>query len=254
MKSITDIKNEFKNCKFEDIQAFISQYSDDIRAGVKAVVKSANTKYDKYILELERQKEISIFENQCYKDGMSFVAGIDEVGRGPLAGPVVASCVILPKDCQILGINDSKKLSAKKREELFDIIYEKAIAIGIGIVDNNVIDEINILQATFKAMTNAIANVDIRPEHILVDGNYTIPDIGIPQTAIIKGDAKSISIGAASIVAKVTRDRMMIEYSKDYPYYGFESNVGYGSKAHIEAIKKYGLCPLHRKTFTGNFV
>lgn len=254
MKSITEIKREFKNCNIELLTEFIRKYETDERAGVKAVVKSAEKQYDKYIAELERIKLISSYENECRNNGYAIVAGIDEVGRGPLAGPVVAGCVILPKDCSIMGINDSKKLSQKKREELYNIIYENADAVGIGIIDNNVIDDVNILQATFMAMREAISQLDIKPDYILVDGSFTIPNIDIPQKAIVKGDSKSISIGAASIIAKVARDRIMVEYSKKYTGYGFETNVGYGSAKHIEAIKSQGLCPIHRKSFTGNFV
>lgn len=253
MKKVSEIKEELKNCSIFDIQSFIKLYSDDERAGVRAAISLAQKRYNKYISEIERMEIIRQYESKCYAAGYNFVAGIDEVGRGPLAGPVVAACVILPKNCEILGINDSKKLSVKKREELFDIINEKALAVGIGMADNETIDRINILQATFCAMRDAVAACDIDPDYILVDGNYTIPLVKTPQVAVIKGDEKSVSIGAASIIAKVTRDRIMIEYSKKYDKYGFESNVGYGSAKHIEAIKKYGLCPIHRKSFTRNF-
>ena len=175
------------------------------------------------------------------------------MGRGPLAGPVVAGAVILPKDCDILYINDSKKLSEKKREELYDIIMEKAIATGIGYASVERIDEINILQATFEAMRDAISKLEVSPD-ILLNDAVTIPKVTIKQVPIIKGDAKSISIGAASIIAKVTRDRLMADYDTVFPEYGFASNKGYGSAQHIEAIKKYGPCPIHRKTFIGNFV
>ena len=170
------------------------------------------------------------------------------MGRGPLAGPVVAGAVILPKDCRILYINDSKKLSAKKREELFDEIQKQAVAIGIGLVPHDRIDEINILQATYEAMRMAIANLKVKPGVLLNDA-VTIPGVDILQVPIIKGDAKSISIGAASIMAKVYRDRMMIEYDKMYPGYGFASNKGYGSKEHMEALQKIGPSPIHRQSF-----
>ena len=183
----------------------------------------------------------------------SYICGIDEAGRGPLAGPVVAGAVILPKDCRILYINDSKKLSEKRRNELFDIIKEEAVTYGIGIIDAARIDEINILQATYEAMRSAINNLNPSPD-ILLNDAVTIPKVDIKQVPIIKGDAKSISIGAASIIAKVTRDAMMVEYDKIYPEYDFASNKGYGSAKHIEALKKYGPCPIHRRSFIHNFI
>lgn len=179
---------------------------------------------------------------------LGYLCGIDEVGRGPLAGPVVACAVILPKDCDILWLNDSKKLTAKKREELYDVILEGAVSVGIGMASPERIDEINILQATYEAMRQAISKLSVQPQLFLNDA-VTIPEVQIPQVPIIKGDAKSVSIAAASIVAKVTRDRMMEEYDKVLPEYGFASNKGYGSAAHIEALKKYGPSPIHRKTF-----
>ena len=184
---------------------------------------------------------------------MGYVCGIDEVGRGPLAGPVVAGAVILPKDCDILYINDSKQLSEKKREELYDIIMEKAVAVGIGMVSPARIDEINILNATYEAMREAISKLKVQPQVLLNDA-VTIPKVDIKQVPIIKGDAKSISIGAASIVAKVTRDRLMVEYENILPGYGFASNKGYGSKEHIEALQKLGPTPIHRRSFIKNFV
>lgn len=204
-------------------------------------------------LEAERKRlyDMSYFERE-YSD-MQYICGIDEVGRGPLAGPVVACAVILPKDVEILYINDSKKLSEKKREALYDEIMEKAIAVGIGMEPPKVIDEINILQATYKAMRTAINNLSIKPD-ILLNDAVTIPEVTIKQVPIIKGDAKSISIAAASIVAKVTRDRIMIEYDVQYPGYGFASNKGYGSKAHMEALRKMGKTPIHRNSFIENIV
>jgi len=187
-----------------------------------------------------------------YED-LGYVCGIDEVGRGPLAGPVVAGAVILPRDCKILYLNDSKQLSAKKRDELYDVIMENAVAVGIGMASPERIDEINILQATYEAMRQAISKLSVQPQLFLNDA-VTIPEVQIPQVPIIKGDAKSVSIAAASIVAKVTRDRMMEEYDKVLPEYGFASNKGYGSAAHIEALKKYGPSPIHRKTFITHFV
>ncbi len=252
MKTIAEIKAEFNNCDLNNLDDFIKLYSDDKRAGVAKIIESAFKKIDAHNKELERLEIITQFEKKYQSMGVEYVGGIDEVGRGPYAGPVVTACVILPKGCKIEGINDSKKLSLKKREELFDIIKEKAISVGVGIVDNYEIDQLNILQATYKAMRIAIENMNVKPQQLLVDA-VTIPEIDIPQEAIIKGDAKSISIGAASIIAKVIRDRMMVEYAKKYPQYGFESNVGYGSKYHEEAIRKYGLCDIHRRSFTHKF-
>jgi ribonuclease HII len=189
------------------------------------------------------------FDKDFYDKGLRFIAGIDEAGRGPLAGPVVASAVILPKDIKILDLNDSKQLSEKKREKLFDIIKEKALAYAIEAVDNKIIDQINILQATFLAMSNAILKLKLKPDLCLVDGNHKIPSLTFDQNAVISGDAKSACIAAASILAKVTRDRMMLDYAKQYPVYEFEKHKGYGTKKHIEALKQHGACPIHRVTF-----
>lgn len=187
------------------------------------------------------------FENELYESGIKYIAGIDEVGRGPLVGPVVTAAVILPRDFYDERINDSKKLTEKKRELLYDVIMENAVSVGIGISSEDVIDEINILEATKKAMIEAVNNLNVKPEHLLIDAVKL--NIDIPQTSIIKGDAKSESIAAASIVAKVTRDRMMIELDKLHPEYDFKHNKGYGTKKHIEAIEKYGIIKEHRKTF-----
>lgn len=187
------------------------------------------------------------FENELYKNGIKYIAGIDEVGRGPLVGPVVTAAVILPREFYDERINDSKKLTEKKRELLYDVIMENAVSVGIGISSEDVIDEINILEATKKAMIEAVNNLSVKPEHLLIDAVKL--NIDIPQTSIIKGDAKSESIAAASIVAKVTRDRMMIELDKEHPEYDFKHNKGYGTKKHIEAIEKYGILKEHRKTF-----
>ena len=187
------------------------------------------------------------FETELYNKGINFIAGIDEVGRGPLVGPVVTAAVILPKDFYDERINDSKKLTEKKRELLYDVIMENAISVGIGISSEDVIDEINILNATKRAMLEAVNNLSVKPEHLLIDAVKLNTDI--PQTSIIKGDAKSESIAAASIIAKVTRDRMMIELDKMHPEYDFKHNKGYGTKKHIEAIRKYGIIKEHRKTF-----
>ena len=194
-----------------------------------------------------RLEKMLQFENPLYEQGINYIAGIDEVGRGPLAGPVVACALILTKDVLIEGVNDSKKVSEVKREKLFDIILDNVECYGIGIVNEKIIDEINILNATKKAMTMAVENCKIKPEHLLIDAEKL--DLGIPFTPIIKGDAFSLSIAASSIIAKVTRDRMMQEYDKIYPGYNFTKNKGYGTKEHIEAIIKQGPSPIHRRSF-----
>lgn len=246
VKSIREIKEEFKQIPPEKFPEYMDLYRDDSRKGVQDFLKTQENRMKKYEAELVRIEELCSFEKK-YSD-YSYICGVDEVGRGPLAGPVVAGAVILPKDCRILYINDSKKLSAKKREELSAEIQEKALAVGIGLSTQDRIDEINILQATYEAMRKAIASLSVEPSLLLNDA-VTIPAVGIPQVAIVKGDARSISIGAASIVAKVYRDRMMEEYDKMYPGYGFASNKGYGSKEHIEALHRMGPCPLHRRSF-----
>lgn len=196
--------------------------------------------------EIARTKAMSVYEERFRDKG--YLCGIDEVGRGPLAGPVMAGAVILPKDHPILYLNDSKKLTPKKRDELYDVIMKEAVAVGIGSEDEKVVDEINILQATYSAMRKAILKLEVRPDFLLVDA-VTIPDTGIPECPIIKGDAKSVSIAAASIVAKVTRDRLMVQYDQIYPEYHFAKNKGYGTAEHIAALKKYGPCPIHRRSF-----
>ena len=206
---------------------------------------------EKLALERQRLEGMREFENK-YSD-LGAVAGIDEAGRGPLAGPVVAAAVILPKDIFLPFLNDSKKVTEKRRDVLFDQIKQEAIAYGIGIASNALIDEINILQATYEAMREAISKLSKTPDILLVDAVH-IPDINIKQVGIVKGDAKSVNIAAASILAKVTRDRLMLEYDKIYPEYGFASNNGYGTAKHIEALKACGACDIHRRTFIGNFV
>ena len=200
-----------------------------------------------------RLDEMMNYEKELYEKEIEYIAGIDEAGRGPLCGPVVSAAVILKKGDYIEGVNDSKKLSEKKREKLFDEIKERAVAIGIGIVDEKTIDEINILEATRLAMKKAVENLEVAPQHVLVDAEKKVP-IDVPYTPIIKGDALSVSIAAASIIAKVTRDRMLYEMDKKYPEYGLAKNKGYGTKAHIEAIKQYGLTEIHRKSFCKKFI
>ena len=206
---------------------------------------------EKLALERVRLEGMREFENK-YSD-LAYVAGIDEAGRGPLAGPVVAAAVILPKDIFLPFLNDSKKVTEKRRDVLFDEIKQNAIAYGIGIVSNTLIDDINILQATYEAMREAVNALEKTPDVLLVDAVH-IPDINIKQVGIVKGDAKSVNIAAASILAKVTRDRLMAEYDKIYPEYGFASNKGYGTATHIAALKEIGPCAIHRKSFIGNFV
>ena len=192
------------------------------------------------------------YENNLYSSGINYIAGVDEVGRGPLVGPVVAAAVILPKGYKLEGLTDSKKLSEKKRNTFYDILMKDAIAIGVGIKSNKIIDEVNIYEATKLAMKDAINNLSVKPEHVLIDAMPL--ELDIPTTSIIKGDALSESIAAASVIAKVTRDRMMYELDKGYPEYGFAKHKGYGTAAHIKAIKEYGPCPIHRRTFIKNFI
>ena len=201
-----------------------------------------------------RLKELKKQEDELRKRGFNKICGIDEAGRGPLAGPVVVASVIMPADSMIEGVNDSKKISEKKREKLYDQILEEAISYGVGIVGQDEIDEINILNATKKGLTMSLKELTVKPDLIIVDALTHIDTMGIPYESIIKGDAKCYSISAASIIAKVTRDRIMREWDKIYPEYGFEKHKGYGTSAHIEAIKKYGLCPIHRKSFTTHFI
>lgn len=248
-ESIAAIKQNLKDVDKEEREILLKELEQDERSGVRALIQKYKKEEQKLIQERIRLKKMKEFEEHysCYEA----ICGIDEAGRGPLAGPVAAGAVILPKDCEILYLNDSKQLSAKKREELYDIIMEQAIAVGVGIISPKVIDEINILKATYKAMQMAVDSLKVKPDLLLNDA-VRIPDIAIKQVPIIKGDAKSVSIAAASIIAKVTRDRMMLEYDKLYPVYHFASNKGYGCAAHMDAIRQYGPCPIHRKTFIRN--
>ena len=250
-RKIGQIKEELKAATEAMLPSFIMAYESDERSGVIKLVEQAKKRLQK--LEEERKRIWKLQEYERKYGQYTYICGIDEVGRGPLAGPVVAGAVILPKDCDILYINDSKKLSAAKREELYDVIMEKAVAVGIGMASPQRIDEINILQATYEAMREAISKLSVKPD-ILLNDAVTIPGVSIRQVPIIKGDAKSISIGAASIVAKVTRDRLMAEYDKVLPQYGFASNKGYGSAEHIRALQEAGPSPIHRASFIKNFV
>lgn len=250
-QKIGEIREILQAASVDELPAFITAYENDERAGVQALINKAKKKrldYEKELLRTEKMKE---YERKYAS--FSYICGIDEVGRGPLAGPVVAGAVILPRDCQILYLNDSKQLSEKKREELYEVIMENAVSTGLGFVSPERIDEINILQATYEAMHQAIGKLEKEPDLLLNDA-VTIPGVEIRQVPIIKGDAKSVSIAAASIIAKVTRDRLMVQYDEIYPEYGFASNKGYGAAAHIEALKKYGPTPIHRRSFLKNLL
>lgn len=250
-KTISQIKGEYQAAALSMLPDFVQKYKADQRAGVIKLVGQAQKKIDGLQAEHNRIYQLSAYERQYAE--YSYICGVDEAGRGPLAGPVAAGAAILPKDCEILYINDSKQLSEKKREELYEIIVQKALAWGVGMVSPRRIDEINILQATYEAMQKAINNLAIKPD-ILLNDAVIIPDVPVKQVPIIKGDTKSISIAAASILAKVTRDRLMREYDKQFPGYGFAVHKGYGTKAHIEALVRLGPCQIHRKTFITHFI
>lgn len=248
---IKEIDSRLKMAEDAEREQLMKVYAPDDRAGVQKLLEKYRKQKEKLLAEKERLAKMRQYEEK-YAD-YAFICGIDEVGRGPLAGPVVAGAVILPKECEILYINDSKKLSAAKRDELYDEIMDKAVSVGLGMASPVRIDEINILQATYEAMRQAIGNLKVKPDLLLNDA-VTIPEVVIPQVPIIKGDAKSVSIAAASIVAKVTRDRLMEEYDKVLPGYGFASNKGYGSAEHIKALQTLGPTPIHRRSFIGHFV
>lgn len=246
LKTIAQIREELKAAQVQTLPAFVCAYETDSRAGVRGLVAQAKKRMEKMQAERERVYQMGEYERRYAH--YAAVCGIDEAGRGPLAGPVVAGAVVLPKDCEILYINDSKKLSPDMRERLFDEVMEHAVAAGIGIVSEKRIDEINILNATYEAMREAINNLGILPD-ILLNDAVTIPGVPMEQVPIVKGDAKSISIAAASILAKVTRDHLMEEYDRKYPGYGFAVHKGYGTKAHIQALEQKGPCEIHRRTF-----
>ena len=251
MRSIDEIKEIMQAASVEELPEIIDIYSTDERSGVQKLILSARKRIES--LEKEKLRIEALREYEEKYSEYEFICGIDEVGRGPLAGPVVAGAVILQKGCRILYKNDSKQLSEKKRVELYDVIMEQAVACAVGYASPERIDEINILQATYEAMRETIGKLNPKPQ-ILLNDAVTIPKVDIRQIPIIKGDAKSISIGAASIIAKVTRDRLMCEYDKVFPEYDFAGNKGYGSAAHIEALKKYGPTPIHRRSFIKNFI
>lgn len=250
-KSVLLIRQEFEKSSADQWENLIKLYSGDERSGVQNLINKYEKKTEALARERARLSEMNRYEREYRKYGV--ICGIDEAGRGPLAGPVVAGAVILPEHCEILYLNDSKKLSPSKREVLYNEIMEKAIAVGIGMVSPARIDEINILQATYEAMKKAVSELEVKPDVLLNDA-VRIPGIDIYQVPIIKGDAKSVSIAAASIIAKVTRDRLMVQYEEILPGYGFASHKGYGSKEHIEALRRLGPSPVHRATFIKNFI
>ncbi len=247
-QKIGEIKKILEETDAADLPQVLINYRKDTRSGVIKLVERFDKKYKGYQKESERLEGMLALERQYASYSYSAICGIDEAGRGPLAGPVVAGAVILPKDLKIWHLNDSKQLSERQREELYQEIMEKAVSVGVGVVSHKRIDQINILQATYEAMQQAVAGLSVEPDLLLNDA-VTIPRISIRQVPIVKGDAKSLSIAAASVIAKVTRDRIMVEYDRLYPKYGFAGHKGYGAKTHIEAIRKYGVSPIHRKTF-----
>ena len=247
---IGEIRDLLQAAEDQMLPDFIARFENDERSGVQQLVQRAQKRLGALEKERERLMAMHQYEEQ-YKDCQA-ICGIDEAGRGPLAGPVVAAAVILPKDCEILYLNDSKQLSAKKRELLYDEIMEKAVSVGVGYATPQRIDEINILQATYEAMRQAVNKLSVCPD-ILLNDAVRIPGLSMQQVPIVKGDAKSVSIAAASIIAKVTRDRLMMEYDKAMPQYHFAANKGYGSAEHIEALAVYGASPIHRRSFITHF-
>lgn len=252
-KSVKEINAIIESIKPDEYLKYIDILKNDERKSVKNIAIKLAKKLDKIRAENERLEMINTFENEGYQKGYTYIGGIDEAGRGPLAGPVVAAVVVFKPGTKIEGINDSKKLSEAKRDELFDIIKEQALDYGIGIVQKDEIDEYNILNATYMAMKKAINCLKKTPDYLLVDAAH-VPDVNIDQKSIIKGDSKSISIAAASILAKVTRDSLMYEYDKMYPEYGFASHKGYGTDQHYKAIREHGITPIHRKSFLKNIL
>lgn len=250
-ETIAAIRARLERADKDELPGLLDAYAQDVRAGVAALVGKWQRALEREKREDERLDAMLFYERKYAGCGM--ICGIDEAGRGPLAGPVVAGAVILPEGCKIRYLNDSKQLSAKMREQLYDEIMEKAAAVGVGMASPARIDEINILQATYEAMREAVGALSVKPDLLLNDA-VRIPDIKIRQVPIVKGDAKSLSIAAASVIAKVTRDRLMIEYDKRMPQYGFAGHKGYGSATHIEAIRRYGPSPIHRASFIKNFL
>ena len=246
MTTIKEIKELLATVKELDNPLFL-ELEKDSRSGVQKEISKRKKAIQAELDEDLRLKTMLSYEKELYKQGLTLVAGVDEVGRGPLAGPVVAAAVILQKNCKIRGLNDSKKIPKKKHLEIYQAVQDQALAIGIGIMDNQVIDQVNIYEATKLAMKEAISQLSLQPEHLLIDAMKL--ELSISQTSIIKGDANSLSIAAASIVAKVTRDELMKEYDQQYPGYDFTTNAGYGTAKHLEGLEKLGVTPIHRTSF-----
>ena len=246
MATIKEIKEQLANIQRLD-DPLLTELEQDSRSGVIQAIAKRKREIQKRLDEDERLEGMLAYEKECYARGMELIAGVDEVGRGPLAGPVVAAAVILPKACKIPGLNDSKKIPKSKHKEIYEAVLQNAIAIGIGIKDNHVIDQVNIYEATKLAMMEAIGQLEPQPQHLLIDAMKL--DLPISQTSIIKGDANSLSIAAASIVAKVTRDQMMEEFDREYPGYDFAQNAGYGTAKHLAGLDKLGVTPIHRRSF-----
>lgn len=251
---VQEIKNIIDKLEEEEYLKYIDMMSKDNRESVKKLALGLSKKLDKSRIETERLIKLFEIEEHFIEKGNTLIGGIDEAGRGPLAGPVVAACVVLEKNPMIKKINDSKKISEKVREELFEEIKNNSISYGIGIADNNEIDSLNIYGATMLAMKRAIEMCDIKPDFILIDGNQAIKEISLPQKTVIQGDARCSSIACASILAKVTRDSLMKEYAKLYTEYGFEKHKGYGTLEHVDAIRKFGVTPIHRMSFLGKIL
>lgn len=245
-EALGKIKEQLESLDWEQRLQKMEEYRQDERAGVKKLLEKYERAWNDYQEEIRRTQKMYEFESKNRQ--YTYICGVDEVGRGPVAGPVMAGAVILPVDHEILYLNDSKKLTKKKREEMYELLKKEVISFGIGETSSEQIDEKGIAWSVFEAMRQAIGKLSVTPDLILVDA-FRIPDITIPQINIIKGDAKSASIAAASIMAKVTRDRLMEEYDEKYPGYEFGKHAGYGTKAHMDAIQKHGMCPIHRKTF-----
>ena len=246
MPTIKEIKERLAMIDRLDHPLFEELIADG-RAGVQAAISKRKRELQKQVEEDLRLEKMLAYEKELYAQGIQLIAGVDEVGRGPLAGPVVAAAVILPKNCKIPGLNDSKKIPKSKHQAIYQAVLDQALSVGIGVKDNQVIDQVNIYEATKLAMLEAIQELDQQPQHLLIDAMKL--DVPISQTSIIKGDANSLSIAAASIVAKVTRDQMMAAYDQEYPGYDFGQNAGYGTTKHLEGLEKHGVTPIHRRSF-----